>query len=197
MGSVNASSKTLPAMALHLRHHRFSLESYEAMIAHGILGPDDRVELLAGEIADLPPIGSAHASCVRRISALLWRVAGDRAVVSIECPLALSADSQPQPDVALLQPRSDFYESSHPGPNDTLLVIEISDSSLQRDRTVKRDLYADAAVPVLWIVDLQLKRIHCYSEPRNGAYTKSKIVDRRGALTLRALGLNIHAADFF
>jgi hypothetical protein len=96
-----------------------------------------------------------------------------RALVRQQLPLRLSKDSEPLPDIAVVKPRSDDYIRSHPTGADCLLVIEISDSTLRYDRDVKTVLYAEAAVPETWILDLQGSRAHIFREPADGAYTEA------------------------
>src|SRR4051794_17446086 len=107
-------------MPLTIVHHRFSVDDYEQMIEFGILTENDRVELIRGEIIDKMPIGDPHIASVNRLNRLLNRRVGDLAIVSVQNPIRL-ADSEPEPDVALLQPREDFYASGKPRPADVLL----------------------------------------------------------------------------
>jgi len=124
-------------MAAPLVRHRFTVEEYHRMGQAGILSEDDRVELIEGEIVEMAPVGSRHAACVKRLNALLSRRAGGRALVSVQDPIRLGEHSEPQPDLALLKPREDFYAAAHPGPEDVLLVIEVAETSLEYDREVK------------------------------------------------------------
>ncbi len=124
------------------------------MLDAGILHEDDRVELIAGEIVAMSPINAPHAGHVKRLIRLFTSRLGDRALISAQDPVQLGEDSQPQPDVALLKPRDDFYARSHPTPADVLLIVEVSDSTVDYDRDVKAPLYAPAGVPELWLVNL-------------------------------------------
>ena len=103
-------------MGVQLQRHSFTAAEYHRMADAGIFGEDDRVELIAGEIVEMVPIGIRHASCVRRLIRPFSRGAGDRAVVDIQNPLRLEEHSEPQPDVVLLRPRADLYAGFHPGP---------------------------------------------------------------------------------
>ncbi len=128
-------------MALMRKPRRFTLEEYHRMGEAGILDEDERVELIEGEIVEMSPIGPLHGSVVARLVSLLVRQLGDRAIVWPQNSLVLRAVvSQLQPDLALLRPRADYYRSANPEPRDVLLVIEVVDSSVDRDRRVK--LYA-------------------------------------------------------
>src|SRR6185295_8160231 len=103
------------------RRHRITVEEYYRMAEVGLLTPDARVELIEGEIIDMPPSGSHHAGTVSLLSRLLERAVGDRAIVRGQGPIVLGEFSQPEPDVALVAPDSDFYRQRHPVAADTLL----------------------------------------------------------------------------
>jgi Uma2 family endonuclease len=166
-------------MAVEVRRKKFTVDEYEQMGRAGILREDDRVELVDGEIVEMTPIGSQHAGCVKGTANLFARRAGDRAVVSVQDPIRLGAYSEPQPDVAILKPRPDFYRQSHPGPQDVLLAIEVSDASTVYDRETKIPLYARAGIPEAWRVDLQADLVEVYRDPSPDAYHQVQTV-RRG-----------------
>ncbi len=116
----------------------------------GLLSEDSRVELIEGEIIEMSPIGSTHGGTVNRSSKLLHRELDDIAIVSVQNPVHIDDFSEPQPDLALLKPRKDFYSNSHPTPEDVLVVIEVADASVYYDRNVKPPLYARAGIPEAW-----------------------------------------------
>lgn len=166
------------------------------MAEAGILHEDDRVELIEGEIVEMSPIGSRHAACVKRLINILVREVGDSGVVGAQDPVLLPDDSEPEPDVVVLRPRKDFYAEAHPTPSDVLLLIEVSETSLEYDREVKLPLYARASVPEVWIVDLASEEILVYSRPEGGAYTEVGSVGRGGSLALRLVpGLTLNPDD--
>ncbi len=152
-------------MAVEITQRPFSVTDYHRMAAAGILTEDDRVELIKGKIIIMSPIGSRHAACVKRLNALLSQQVGGVALVSIQDPIRLDDYSEPEPDVALLRPRDDFYAHAHPTPTDVLLVIEVADTSEGYDRSEKIPLYARAAIPEVWLVSLPQNRIEVYTEP--------------------------------
>lgn len=158
-------------VAVALRRRRFTLDEYHRMGETGILGEDDRVELIEGEIIEMTPIGSRHAATVARIHQLFVRRLGDRAVVWSQNPLLLvRQQSEPEPDVMLLAPRADFYAGGLPEPPDVRLLVEVADSSLPYDRRTKLPLYAQAGVAEVWLVDLELSRLEIHRGPSGGAY---------------------------
>src|SRR5438309_8182250 len=124
-------------MSVQYQKHYFNVDEYYRMAEAGLLSEDDRVELIEGEIIEMSPIGSTHGGTVKRSSTFLNRKLGDAVIVSVQDPVRLNGFSEPQPDIALLKPRKDFYSNSHPTPEDVLLVIEVADTSLQYDRAVK------------------------------------------------------------
>jgi Uma2 family endonuclease len=132
----------------------------------GILHEDARVELIDGEIIDMSPIGSRHSGTVNQLSRLFERAIDEHAIVAAQNPFVLGNDSEPQPDIALLKPRDDFYTRSHPRPDDVLLLIEVADTSAPYDRTVKIPLYAQHGIPEVWLLDLPHKRLEVYRTPR-------------------------------
>ena len=160
-------------MSAQLEKWHFNVDQYYRLAEAGVLQPDDRVELIEGEIIRMPPIGSPHAARVKRISYVLRSVFERRAIVSVQDPVRLDDFSEPVPDVAILKPREDFYAAHHPTPEDVLLIVEVSDSSTFTDRNVKVPLYARAQIPEVWLVNLPKQVIEVYSEPAEGKYQKA------------------------
>ena len=151
--------------------HRVDVGAYYKMAEVGILTQNDRVELIDGEIFDMVPIGSAHAGKTLRLNTLFARAAADgRVLVSVQGPLRLDAWNEPEPDLMLLKPRQDHYQSRHPNAADVLLLVEVSESSLSYDRGIKLPLYAKFGVPEVWIVDLPGAALEVCREPAGEAY---------------------------
>ena len=149
---------------------RFTVNDYYAMAEAGILSHDERVELLNGEIFLMSPIGSSHAYSVNWLTRLFITLLGTRAWVSSQNPLRLNGQAEPEPDVLLLRWRDDEYESDHPTPEDVLLLIEVSDSTLDSDRNEKLPMYAQASIPECWIVNIPDGLIEAYTDPSDGEY---------------------------
>lgn len=147
-------------MAVQLVTYRFTVQDYHRMVDAGIFHEDDRVELLGGEMVEMAPIGPGHAGGVKRLPHAFLPVQLERrAIISVQDPIRLGAYSEPQPDLALLQPRPDFSAQGHPGPQDVLRVVEVMESSAGYDREVKVPLYARFGIPEAWRVDLEQGRI--------------------------------------
>lgn len=151
--------------------HPITVREYLRMAETGVLDPEARIELIEGELFDMPPIGPPHSSRVKRFIRLFSQAVGDAAIVSAQDPVVLGDLSAPQPDVALLRWREDFYEQAHPGPGDILLLVEVADSTLAHDRDRKLPLYARFGVPEVWLVDVAGKHLDVFRDPQEGAYT--------------------------
>ena len=163
-------------MSVTLTRHRFTVAEYNELIDFGVLGENDRVEFIRGEVVDKMPIGELHLFCVNQLNRILNRMLGDDAIVSVQNPIRLS-DSEPEPDIALLRPCDDSYRSAKPQAADVLLVIEVADTSLEIDREIKASLYADAGIPEYWIVNLLDGCVEVHRHPEsNGTYRDRQVV---------------------
>ena len=172
------------------------MSEYDRMIDLGILKEDAPVELIRGEIVAKMPIGDAHIAAVNRLNRLLVRAVGDAAIVSIQNPVRL-ADSEPEPDVALLRPRDDFYASGKPGPMDVLLLIEVAETSLEDDREVKGPLYAENGIAEYWIVNLVDRCLEVHRGPQpTGQYADARTLRSGDRIDVPAVpGLTVAVAD--
>jgi Uma2 family endonuclease len=167
--------------------HRISANAYHRMGEAGVLAPEARVELIEGEIIDMAPIGSRHASVVNRLNRIIVPAVGDRAIVQVQGPVRLDDFSEPEPDVALLKPRADYYRDALPGAADVLLIIEVADSTQRYDRRVKVPLYARHGVPEVWVIDLENSLAHFHRRPGDGAYTDVSATAHPAATPIAAL----------
>lgn len=175
---------------------RFTADEYLRMAEAGILHENDRVELIEGEILDMAAVGNRHLACVNRLNRLFMERLGRAVVVHVQNPVRLSEHSEPEPDVALLRPRADFYAGKRPAPEDVLLLIEVSDTTLEYDREVKVPLYARAGVPEVWLVDLAGERVLTHTRPEGEAYAEVGQVGRGGSVTSRTVaGLALAVDD--
>jgi Uma2 family endonuclease len=169
-------------MSVQIAKHWFTVAEYNRMDETGILTEDDRVELIEGEIIEMSPLGRRHAACVGRLTNLFSRLLAESAIVWIQNPIVLDDYSEPQPDVALLRRRDDFYEQSLPTPDDVLLVIEVADTTLEYDRQIKVPLYARSGIAEVWIVNLMDERVEIYTQPANDAYQSQQQAGRGHSL---------------
>ena len=181
-------------MALHLLRGPFTVDTYQRLAELGVLRENDRVELIAGQVVEMSPIGDRHASCVRRLNQLFSRSLSAAAIVDVQNPVVLGEHDAPQPDVVLLKPRPDAY-LRHPRATDILLIIEVADTTLAYDRDIKIPLYARAGIPEAWVVDVAADRIDAYQDPVAGQYTRVRTASRGDVLTPLQLPTLTLAAD--
>lgn len=153
---------------IRLPYHLWTVEEFHQMAIAGLLDEADRVELIEGEMIDIAPIGSKHAFIVNRISQIFSARVGAQCLISTQNPVRLGERSEPQPDVALL--RSGNYMDALPTAADVLLIVEVSDSTLEYDRDVKIGLYARHGIPEVWLLDVNAREITVYREPAEGQY---------------------------
>lgn len=167
---------------LLLARHRLTVDGYYRMAEAGILPAGQRTELIDGEIIDMAPIGTRHASTVKWLVAMLAAAAGNRLVLSVQDPLHLGPHSEPEPDLMLLSPRSDYYRHAHPGPADVRLLIEVADATFRYDIEVKLPLYARHGVPEVWVIDLEGRQLLRHRQPQGELYTLVDVLTRPGML---------------
>jgi Uma2 family endonuclease len=158
---------------------RFTVEDYYRMAEAGILRPEDRVELIEGGVVEMSPMGDRHALAVSRATMIFARGLGDRAIVNVQLPVRINRYNEPQPDIALIRPRENFYGTRHPRPEDVLLLIEIADTTLQTDQHMKLPIYARSGIAEVWIIDLNNGAIHTYRNAEADTYA-SAAIKRRG-----------------
>ena len=153
--------------------HLISVDAFHRMVETGILGHQDRVELIDGEIIDMSPIGVLHAAIVDVLVRHFGRRAGESVFVRCQNPLRLDNISEPEPDIAILRPRADFYMTAHPGAADVLLVIEVADTSLAYDLGTKVPLYARHGIPEVWVIDAATRQTRVFRRPVGSGGTGS------------------------
>ncbi|MEM7367704.1 MAG: Uma2 family endonuclease [Bacteroidota bacterium] len=166
-----------------LIHRKFTVADYHKMIAVGILHEDERVELIHGEMICMSPKGSKHAGYTTRLTKALKELE-ETYILRFQDPTTLDNHSEPEPDIAVVYPRTDDYVSAHPGPDEVLLLIEIADSSLSYDRTIKVPLYASAGIPELWIVNVAGEAIEVYLNPIEDQYESVHIFKSGGHIPI-------------
>ena len=178
-----------------LNRWRFTVDEFHRMVRAGILREDDRAELIDGEVVRMAPIGDRHASCVINLNDEFTKRSADRYVVSPQNPLRLSRHAELYPDLLLLRPPRGRYATSVPVPDDVLLVVEVSDTTLATDRRVKVPQYAAAGIPEAWVVNLPRRAIEVYTEPREGRYQQVTVFRPGERVALRAFPDLIIAVD--
>jgi len=158
-------------MSSNYTRRLFTFDECIRMAEVGILLPVERVELIAGEIVVMSPIGPRHGVAVDRTTRAMILLARDKAIVRTQGTVVLDRFAAPQPDLALLRPKEDEYLSKNPAAEDIFLIIEVADSSLDYDTTTKLGLYAILGIPEYWVADLQNRRLLVHSEPKGDKYT--------------------------
>ena len=178
--------------------HRFTVAEYHAMADAGIFSENERVELLDGDIINMPPIGDWHQASIDFYTNILPQLLQGRAIVRIQGPTRLCDESEPQPDVMLLKWRDDFYRDGHPEPSDVLLLIEVSDTSIEYDRSTKLSAYARTGIPEVWILSRDDRRIESYTEPSEGTYSSVRHVRPTDTIAPQAFpDVTIEVGQFF
>jgi Uma2 family endonuclease len=165
---------------------RFTVEEFQRMGEVGIFAPDERVELIDGEVIEMTPIGPRHMESVFALEDYLRPIVGREVRVSIQMPVQLT-ESQPLPDLALLR-RSDMRPGELPSPSACLLVVEVGDSTVDFDRHAKRLSYARAGIPEYWVIDLPAQMIVVHLEPAAEDYRRVTEYRRRTSFQSPALG---------
>jgi Uma2 family endonuclease len=183
---------------LVLQRHRLDVERYHRMGEAGVIAPDARVELIEGEVIDMAPIGSRHWAMVNRLDLLLKEAVRRAAIVSVQAGIGLDDWNEPEPDIAIVRARPDFYAGSLPSPADVLLLVEVADATLRYDREIKQPLYARHGIAELWIVDLQNGLLHRCRRPQDGRYLEEATDAAPGVVPVGTLpGATVDLAGLF
>ncbi len=165
-------------MSVQIQRWLFTVQQYHLMSEAGILREDERLELIEGEIIQMAAIGTRHASCVNRLARRFSLIPEDLATFAIQNPIQLTERTEPQPDVVLLQPRADYYATAHPIPSEVLLLVEVSDSTVNYDRDVKVPNYARSGIQEVWLWDLEANCLEVYRFPTGNGYTSIQRFER-------------------
>jgi Uma2 family endonuclease len=177
---------TLQLAKPRLNTFRLNVSQYHQMSEAGIFSENDKVELINGEIIEMSPIGRRHTACVNRLNSVFSQLLGKKVIIAVQNPITLNNLSEPQPDIALLKPRADFYESGHPQPQDVFLLIEVADRSLEYDRDVKIPLYASSGITEVWLVDIYEQVIIVYRYPSENGYSDIQKLSRGEKMSIQA-----------
>ena len=158
-----------------IERRKFTTDEYQKMTQLGILPEESGWEIIDGEIIKKMPTGSKHAGTVKKINRILTANLGNEFVIAVQDPIHLDDYNEPEPDVAILRFREDIYTESHPLPNDVLVVIEVSDSTIKYDRETKKNMYSEFGITEFWLVDLTERIIEIHTQPRQGIYRNMQI----------------------
>lgn len=172
-------------MSVQLLKRKFNVKEYNQMPQAGILKEEERVELIRGEIVQMSPIGRHHAACVNRLVRVFTMELGNNVIVAAQNPVELDDYSEPQPDIALLEPKADFYASGHPKPGEIFLIVEVADSTIKYDREVKIPLYAEDNIIEVWLVDINEQCLEVYRQPSASGYQQIQKLQRGQNLSIQ------------
>lgn len=154
----------------------FTVKEYHRMAEAGILHPDERVELLAGQILKMAAKGTAHSAATTRTEKLLENRLGEQVLVRVQEPVRLNDFSEPEPDIAVLIPEPLYYEDHHPTPSEVYLIIEVADTSLDRDLNFKARIYAQSGIADYWVLDVNDRQLYVFRLPGQNGYQNEVIL---------------------
>lgn len=172
---------------IELIYHEWTVADYHKMAEMGMFS-DKRVELLSGEIVYMSPIGKLHAANVKNLAKLFWSIIGEKTVISVQDPIILMDDSEAEPDLAILNWHDRSYADRLPNASDVLLVVEVADTTLEKDQKLKLPLYAQAGIPEYWIINLIDETLEQYTEPKGSLYRVRRIYRKEDQLQHELLG---------
>ncbi|MGK7921175.1 MAG: Uma2 family endonuclease [Trichodesmium sp.] len=174
-------------MSVELLRRLFTVDECYKMLEAGILTENKRVELIRGEIAKISPIGIHHANCVDSLTELFILRLGKTVTVRVQNPVRLNDNSEPQPDISLLERRLGSYRTRHPQPENVFLLIEVSDTTVKYDQEVKIPLYAENNIVEVWLVNLTEECLEVYRQPTANGYAIVQTFQKGETLTIQAL----------
>ena len=183
---------------MQLLTKKFTVKQYHQMGENNIFHPEERLELIKGEIIKMPPIGLKHSHKVNRLTNLLAYELHNKAIISVQNPIQLDNYSEPQPDLVLVKFREDFYENKPIQPEDIYLLIEISDSTIKYDQEVKIPLYAENNIKEVWIFNINNNLLEVYRKPENNYYKNiAKLTSTNAISPLDFPNLIINLSEIF
>ena len=185
-------------MTVQLARKLYSVQEYYRMAEVDILTPDDKVELIKGDVIFKSPVGKRHAFLVDQLNMLITTEIGRKVVVRIQNPITIGTHSEPEPDIVVAKlPREVYRDEHHPFPADIHFIIEVADSTLGYDKEIKLPLYAEAGILIFWIVNVNKEEIEVYEQPENGKYARQTIYRRGDQLPIQAFDIILSVDDIF
>lgn len=175
----------------------FTRSEYYLMAKSGVFGPEERVELIEGDILTKAPIGPSHNYGVYILSNIIRTTFDAGYMVCIQSSLSLTDNNEPQPDIMVVLDKGLEYSKRNPNASEAVLVIEIAESTLEYDRKIKAGLYAKAGIPEYWIVNLVNRNLEVYRNPNGASYESVQVYEIGQSIQpLRSPGISIPIADF-
>ena len=180
------------------KKYPITINHFQKMIERGIFEEDEHIELIEGELIAMAPIGPDHSSKTRKLNRQFSQKIGDLALVDMQNPIVLDDHSEPEPDLALLRPRDDFYETANPTAKDVLLLVEVADSSLNYDKKTKIPLYARQGIPEVWLINVPNRQVEIYLKPSPEGYRQILIPEKQECISPTLLpSVSIKVSDIF
>jgi len=181
-----------------LQKYPITVTHFQKMIETGIFDEDEQIELIDGELIAMAPIGPDHSSKTRRLNRQFSQIVGDLALVDMQNPIVLDDHSEPEPDLALLRPSDDFYETANPTAKDVFLLVEVADSSLNYDKKTKIPLYARQGIPEVWLINVPNKQVEIYRNPSPKGYRQILFPENKESISPTLLpDVSIKVSDIF
>lgn len=162
---------------------KWTVKEYHKLGEMGFFHPEERVELIAGNIIKMSAKGTARASATRRTATLLHNLLENQATVYDKSPIALDDSSEPEPDIAVVIIDPFDYATHHPTPSEIYLIIEVADSSLAYDREVKAQIYARSGIADYWVLNVNERQLHVFREPAAGGYQSEVIIGESASIS--------------
>ncbi|MEQ9234672.1 Uma2 family endonuclease [Coleofasciculus sp. E2-BRE-01] len=159
---------------------------YHRMAEVGILAADEKVELIAGQIIQKMPKGPAHSALCKRLEKCLEKLLGDQVLVRLQDPIQLDTYSEPEPDIAVVHPNANFYADYHPRPEEVYLIVEIADTTINRDLGSKANLYAAAGIVDYWVFNVTTQQLHVFRDPQVDGYQRQLILKGQQSIDILA-----------
>ena len=178
-----------------LQKFLISVEDYHRMGEAGIFEDKERVELINGEIMVRSPISTYHNSHVDKAAKFFFETLSNEANIRTQGSVRLDNFSEPEPDITILKYREDFYRDKQPGPDDILLMVEVSPQTLTKDRTLKLSKYARSGIPEYWIVIPEEEIVEVYRRPKGEDYQEKNTYGRSDSWRFEAFGLEVKGSD--
>jgi Uma2 family endonuclease len=184
VASLDAKPKSIMPESFHESLLKLSVSQYHCMIAHDILCEDSQIELLEGLLTTKMPKNPPHRISTKLLRSLLEQIVPEGWYVDSQEPITLS-DSEPEPDIAIIRGSTTDYRDRHPNAQDLAMVIEVADSSLERDRTIKQRIYARAGIPIFWILNLGDRTLEVYTQPSDqGIYQDCQVFQESASVAI-------------
>ncbi|MEM6805999.1 MAG: Uma2 family endonuclease [Bacteroidota bacterium] len=184
-------------MAVKLSRRLLSTEEYYSMAKIGILSPDEKVELIRGEIITMSPIGNKHAYVVDQLNRVLFSKLIDKAHIRVQNPVSLDNYTEPEPDITIAKLPFQQYKTKHPKADDIHFIIEVSGSSFEFDKKVKLPLYASMSIPEVWLVNLEKDTIEVHKTLKHTTYQQIEVYQIGAEIPLSSFEVKLRVGEIF